>query len=44
MNRLRPGAGYAVLFAAYGVLFLLSAVALVPVRATRPAQGTGSGS
>jgi len=31
-NRLQPGLGYLVIFALYGVLFLLSMVALIPVR------------
>jgi hypothetical protein len=33
-NALRPGLGYLVLFAVYGVLFLLSSLALTQVKGT----------
>jgi MFS family permease len=37
-NRLRPGLGYLVIFALYGVLFLLSVIALAGVRGTATAR------
>jgi len=42
-NRLRPGLGYLVIFALYGVLFLLSVAALAPIPDRKPTQDSIGG-